>query len=122
VGGDPSGCAAVDRFIARENIRHFRERLWIETDPDTRSRLRKYLIEEKDKLGASYELLADVERHIADGDRRIEMQRATVADMERDGHDGVAEARLVLERFMETQSLHKNYREQVRIKIKQNHL
>ncbi|MBV9740659.1 MAG: hypothetical protein JOZ30_13540, partial [Hyphomicrobiales bacterium] len=51
----------MDRFIARENIRHFRELLWMETDPDVRARLQNSLIEEEDKLGASYDLLADVQ-------------------------------------------------------------
>jgi hypothetical protein len=42
------------------------------------------------ELGADFELLADVERHIADGDRRIERQRVIVMDMERVGHNDLA--------------------------------
>ena len=112
----------MDRFIARENIRHFRERLWVETDPDTRLRLRTYLIEEEDKLGASHELLGDVERHIADGDGLIEKQRALVAQRERERHNCADRSRRLLELYIENQSLHKSYRELVLIRIRQNGL
>ena len=62
----------MDRFIARENIRHFRDMLLSDVDPEVRSRVRQLLVEEEDKLGKNLELLADIERHIAEGARRIE--------------------------------------------------
>jgi hypothetical protein len=112
----------MDRFIARENIKHFRDRLWVESDPDMRSRLHKLLVAEEDKLGADFELLADVERHIADGNHRIKRQRAIVTDMQRDGHDGLVQARVLLESFMDSQLLSKNYRRRILIEITQNGL
>jgi hypothetical protein len=47
----------MDRFIARENIRHFRDRLWSESDPDTRLRLHRLLLAEEDKLAADLDSL-----------------------------------------------------------------
>lgn len=112
----------MDRFIARENIRHFRERLWMETDPDVRARLQNSLIEEEDKLGASYDLLADVQRHIADTYGQIEKQRAMVDYLERKGYAGLDQARSLLGLFMKSHSLHRNYRDLILIRIKQNGL
>jgi hypothetical protein len=112
----------MDRFIARENIKHFRDRLSVEIDLDMRSRLHKLLVAEEDKLGADFELLADVERHIADGNRRIKRQRAIVTDMQRDGHDGLVQARVLLESLMDSQLLSKNYRRRILMEITQNGL
>jgi hypothetical protein len=78
----------MDRFIARENIKHFRDRLWSEVDQNERVRLRDLLIAEEDKLAADLELLADIDRHISHGNHRIDGQRALVNAMERDGRNG----------------------------------
>lgn len=37
-------------FIYKENIAHYRERLAVETDPQTTATLRRLLAEEEDKL------------------------------------------------------------------------
>ncbi|MGC1359507.1 MAG: hypothetical protein WA851_27660, partial [Xanthobacteraceae bacterium] len=42
----------MNTFVARENIRRFRDRLWSETDGSKRARLRDLLLAEEDKLGA----------------------------------------------------------------------
>jgi hypothetical protein len=44
---------AMDRYIARENIKHFRDRLWSEIDQDVRARLQQLLVAEEDKLAAN---------------------------------------------------------------------
>jgi len=112
----------MDRFIARENIKHFRDRLWTERDPEIRARLQRLLVEEEDKLTADLELLANLEKHIADGNRRIEWQQVLVETMERDGHDGVKRARDLLDGMIESQRLHTNYRERILIEIDRNQL
>jgi hypothetical protein len=112
----------MDRFIALENIKHFRDRLWSETDASMRSRLHKLLVEEEDKLVKNLELLTDIERHLADGHRRIEKQRVLVAAMARDGHDHLATARALLDGMTETQRLHTEYRELTLAAIRQNRL
>jgi hypothetical protein len=112
----------MDRFIARENIKHFQDRLRVEIDPDTRSRLNKLLVAEEDKLGADFELLANVERHIADGNRRIKRQRAIVTDMQHNGRNDLVQARVLLEGLLDSQWLLKNYRRRILIEIKRNGL
>jgi hypothetical protein len=112
----------MDRFIALENIRHFRDRLWSESDPDTRLRLHRLLLAEEDKLAADLEVLADIERHIADGNGRIERQQGLVANMRLDGHRSLSVAQALLDGMIETQHLHVQYREHILIKIKDNRL
>jgi hypothetical protein len=103
--------ARMDRFIARENIKHFRERLWSESDPDVRSRLQKLLTAELDRLAKDHELLADIDHHISDGNHRIGRQREVVSGIERDGRDGLSAAQALLNGLVETQLLITRYRE-----------
>jgi hypothetical protein len=42
----------MDRFVARENIKHLRAQLESEDNPKTRSVLNKLLVEEEDKLAS----------------------------------------------------------------------
>jgi CheY-like chemotaxis protein len=104
-GGFSPGVAVVDRFIARENTKHLRGQLGSEIDPKKRSVLTKVLVEEEDKLGADYELLADLDRHIRKGHELIARQSTLVAKMEHGGHDGVAQARMLLDCLIESQNL-----------------
>ena len=110
----------MDRFIAHENIKHLRGRLGSVAEPHLRASLQRLLIEEEDKLGASYELLADIERHIEDGSRRIERQRVLVATMRRDGHAGHGAACGLLDALIESQDLHTHYRKRVLIQIERS--
>jgi hypothetical protein len=112
----------MDKFVARENIRHFREKLWIENDPDMRVRLRTLLVAEEDKLAADIELLADIDRHIADGHARIVRQLALVAELQQNGHNGTGEAERLLDAMRDSQDLHNDYRRRVLTKIEQNRL
>jgi hypothetical protein len=99
----------MHHFIARENIRHFRDRLETETDPAARSLLHRLLIEEEDRFGRDSELLAEVEAEIARGKDRIKRQRDFVGAMVRDGRDsGTATA--LLNGLSETLLLHEQYR------------
>lgn len=112
----------MDRFIARENIRHLRGRLASESDTGVRARLARLLVEEEDKLAADLELLADVDRHIGDGRLRIDRQRALVATLERDGHAGLGHARILLYAMLDSEALHTTYRERILIKIERGRL
>jgi len=67
----------MDQFVARENIRHCRDQLMSEIDPAKRAILQKILVEEEDKLGALFELIAEVKRQIARAKTLIE-ERQTV--------------------------------------------
>ena len=112
---------AMDRFIARENIKHFRDLLGSATDCAMRSNLQKLLVLEENKLGASLELLADIDRHIADGNTRVERQQALVATMERDGHPALAQARTLLDGMRETLALHHRYRQRLMLAVRPAH-
>jgi hypothetical protein len=111
---------AMDQFVTRANIGHFRDRLSREVNPETRAFLQKLLVKEEDKLAADLESLADVQRHIEDGHHRIERQRALVAIMERYGNKGLDHAKCLLDGLLETQFLHKYYHQRLLIKISQN--
>jgi hypothetical protein len=110
------------RLSAWENIRHFRDRLWLEVDSDARARLRKLLINEEDKLGADLALLADIDRHISEGNHRIDRQRSLITAMERHGDNRLAQARTLLDCMLETQLLHQAYRRRILIEVEQNKL
>jgi hypothetical protein len=84
----------MDRFIASENIKHFRDRRGSESDPRTRSRSVHPLMDEEDRLGVDPELLAEADGAIAIFDALIEAQRALVAAQERDGHSGLTQSQV----------------------------
>lgn len=112
----------MNRFIARENIRHFRDRLRSELDSLTRSRLHHLLVEEMDKLGLDLELLAEVERAIKNFSALIETQEALVAVLERDGHRDAARDRALLDGLKQTQILHKMYHNRMQADFERSHL
>ena len=112
----------MHRFVARENIRHLRERLASDIDPKTRAHITRLLVEEEDKLGADFELLSDLDRHIRNGHQRIAQQTVVVAALERDGHDGFAQAKVLLDALIEGQCLHERYRQTVLTSIEKNEL
>jgi hypothetical protein len=90
-----------------------------------RSRVHELLIAEEDKLAAAHAdsaLLADIEQHISDGDRRIEQQRVRVASMHSNGHGGLALAQSLLDGMIASNELHKQYRAHLLAKIRENPL
>jgi hypothetical protein len=112
----------MDRFVARENIRHYRDMLLSDVEPEMRLRLHKLLIEEEDKLGKDYKLLAEIEWHIAEVAQRIEAQRLRLCAMQTDGHDGVGRAQAFLDGMMESQRISMEYRRLVKQEIERNRL
>jgi hypothetical protein len=66
----------VDRFTARENIKHFRGRIMSKADPTVRSILQRLLVEEENKLAKDLGLLDDLAReivhHVSKAGRRHE--------------------------------------------------
>ena len=54
------------KFVAMQNVERFRAELNNETHPERRILLQRLLVEEEDKLGATFELLASVQRAIND--------------------------------------------------------
>ena len=110
----------MDRFIARENIKHFRDMLLSDIDPSTRARVQRLLVEEEDKLGKNLELLADIENHIAQAERLIETQRSVVEALQRDGHNGIERAVALLDGMVESQQVSTDYHHRVANEVQPN--
>jgi hypothetical protein len=55
----------MDKFIARENVNHFRRELENGVDEPTRATILKLLVEEENHLGLTREQLARLDHHIA---------------------------------------------------------
>ena len=62
------------QFVSDLNIARFLDKLRLEHDPAMRTVLQRLLIEEEDKFGGNVERLSTVQRHIAEGNRRISLQ------------------------------------------------
>jgi hypothetical protein len=99
----------MDRYIARQNVSHLRGRLFSELEPRARSRIEGLLVEEENKLGADLELIAEVERVIANFDALIVTQQALAAALEPHGHECGARDRGLLDGLRQSQRLHKEY-------------
>jgi septal ring factor EnvC (AmiA/AmiB activator) len=55
---------ALDQFIAKQNIAHYRSRLQMGAEPETRAVLLKLLLDEEKELGRTREQLARIDKHI----------------------------------------------------------
>jgi hypothetical protein len=110
----------MDRLIARINIRYYRDMLLSDLGPEVRLRVHKLLVEEENKLAKDLELLADIERHIGEGARRIEAQQARLRTMRADRHNGVKGAQAFLDGMMESQQISMEYRRLVQKEIERN--
>ncbi len=108
----------MQRFVARENIRHFRDRLETEIDPATRSRLHTLLVQEEDKLGFNYEALGEIDNHIALAKEHVKRQQQLVASFERDGSDTNG-ALVLLNAYSQTLLAFENQRRKISLKIEQ---
>jgi hypothetical protein len=96
-----------------QNVERFRAKLNNETHPERRILLQRLLVEEEDKLGATFELLASVQRAIHDCRQQIAELRA------RDTPDTtVAKARL--ETLMASRVLHDSYCRKLESKLYQD--
>ena len=108
----------MDRFVARENIRHLSRRLRAEIDRTERRRLQNQLLEEENKLGRDTELIAEMEQAIAGFDALIKTQTALVAAFERDGSNSLARAKDMLDGLIKSQALHIEYYRRVAVKVR----
>ena len=77
------------------------------------------LLEEEDKFGRRAERLSDVQRHLAEGSRRIAMQKALIAKLT-DRQD-VRLAESMLNNLVEIQRIFEQYRQVVLDAIDRNH-
>jgi len=99
----------LSHFVVQQNIRRFSDQLRSETDAMRRGRLQRLLVEEEDRLGFTVERLEELDRAIADGDKRVEFQRTKIDNLKNCGCD-VRAAKAVLRNMEEIQSIYKQYR------------
>jgi hypothetical protein len=111
----------MDTYVARANIRHFCDRLEMETDPTARSLLRRLLVQEEDKLGHNSEALGEIENHIARAKDHVNRQQALVASSERDGHNAT-QVLVLLNAYSEILLAYEKQREKILIKVQQSRL
>ncbi len=71
------------------------------------------MVDEEDKLGFDFELIAVVDRFIASFEALIQTQAVLVAGLERDGDDRVAPARDLLDGLTQSQILYREYRRKI---------
>jgi hypothetical protein len=104
----------MDTFVARENIRHFHDRLKTETDPTTHSLLRRLLLQEEDKLGHDSEALREIENHIARAKQHVHRQQVLFASMQRNGRD-TTQVLALLDGYSEILLAYENQREKISV-------
>jgi DNA repair ATPase RecN len=97
------------QFVVQQNVRRLSDQLRSETNATRRVQLQRWLVEEEDRLGFTVERLEDLDLAIADGDKRVEFQRAKIGNLENCGCD-VRAARAVLRNMEEIQSIYRQYR------------
>ena len=85
----------VDRFCSDGNISCFADQLRWETDPHRREVLKRLLIREVNRPGATEERLQMIERKLEEGAELIARQRRLIAQLQSCGGDtGTAERAL----------------------------
>jgi hypothetical protein len=112
----------MDRCIARQNVGYLRGRLFSELQPRTRSCVERLLVEEENKLGADLELIAEVERVVANFDALIVAQQALAAALECHGHEFGARDGGLLDGLRQSQRLHKEYHQSLLVTFMQGRL
>jgi hypothetical protein len=110
----------MDKFVARENIRHFRDRLETETEPSARSLLRTLMVQEEDRFGHNSEALHEIEKLIARAKECVNRQKGAIASIERDGRDK-AQALALLGAYSENLLAFENQREKILSRLQQSH-
>jgi|SRR5579871_4427023 len=108
----------MDKFVARENIQHFCDRLKTETDATVRVQLHRLMVEEEDKLGHNSEALQQIDGHIAVTKVHVERQQVLIASIERDGRNS-DHVKGLLEAYSETLRAFENQRKKILARLQQ---
>ena len=99
----------VDRFESDGNISCFADQLRYEKIPARQEMLKRLLIEEESRFGATEDRLRMVERKLADGAELIVRQQRLIAEMKSNGGD-IGNAERTLRTFEMIQDLFERYR------------
>jgi len=108
------------RIVSDLNVARFVDRLQLELDPAKRASLQRLLLEEEDKFGRRAERLSDVQRHLAEGSRRIALQKALIETLKANGQE-VRLAERTLSNLVEIQRIFEQYRHVILDAIDQKH-
>ena len=100
---------AIGRFISDENIARFVDQLRIEANPNREEMLKRLLVEEENRFGATEERLGMVERQLSDGAAHIIRQTCIVAKLKCNGGDSAIAERALRASEM-IQALFENFR------------
>ena len=98
------------RFVSDHNVARFVEKLRLEHDPVMRASLQRLLLKELENFGFNCEQLGNVQRQIAEGRRRIEIQQAVVERLTTNVQD-VELAENTLNNLVEIQRVFEQYRQ-----------
>ena len=109
------------RIVSDLNVARFVDRLQLEPDPAKRASLQRLLLEEEDKFGRRAERLSDVQHHLAEGSRRIALQKALIENLKANGQE-VRLAERTLSNLAEIQRIFEQYRLVILDAIDQKHL
>ncbi|MDR3467601.1 MAG: hypothetical protein P4M07_16860 [Xanthobacteraceae bacterium] len=85
----------MERFIHRENVANFLDRLRRETDPAGRRTLRSLLAEEMEKFSRSGDNLDLIDRHLSDCKLRIVRQFRIIDDLRQDDRSTMQEQQML---------------------------
>jgi len=99
-----------------QNVERFRAHLNNETNPERRILLQRLLVEEEDKVGATFELLEGVQRAIANCKRQIAELSSLLKTIQTDGRGGTV-AKAQLETLTDSQRLHEAYCRKLQSKL-----
>jgi hypothetical protein len=100
------------QFVSDLNVARFVEKLRVERDPAIRASLQRLLLKELESLGFNCEQLGNVQRQIAEGRRRIEIQQAVAESLTANGQD-VERAENTLSNLVEIQRIFEQYRQAI---------
>ncbi len=99
----------VDRWESDGNISCFADQLRYEKNPARQETLKRLLIEEERRFGATEDRLRMVERKLTDGAELIIRQRRLIAEMKSNGGD-IGSADCALRTFEMIQDLFERFR------------
>jgi len=95
-------------FVCGPQGERFAEKLRSERDLDVRMSLKKLFVEEENKFGRNTERVGNIELHIAEGSRRIALQKSLIERLKANGRD-IRLAGITLNNLVDIQRLFQQY-------------
>ena len=106
----------MDKFIARENVKHLRHKLENGADGSTRATLLKLLVEEETHLGLTREQLSRLDHHIGRL-RELTTRQVELIDGHKSRGQSTERAQLILETFNELMATYTAHRHRIKVAL-----